>query len=407
MITKENFNYALRNLFNRKVRSSLTILSIFVGIATIFIFLSFGFGLQNYITQLSTEIGVDKLFVQAKGIGAPGTDPNFKLTDDDLSVIEKTRGITQAIGMPYGSGQVKKDKKIVYQYMIGMPVNSNKDITFALEFFTVKLLEGRNLQNGDNNKIVLGYSYRLPNKIFEKALKIGDKLEINGEELKIVGFFEELGNPSDDANIYMTIDTFDRLTNATETNYAFLVGRVNDPADMSAIKDRVERELRKSRGLDEGKEDFFVASFDEYIESFSGATNIVNGFILLIALISVFVSMINTANTMFTSILERTKEIGVLKAIGAKNSEILIIFLLESSILGMVAGIIGVLIGYLISSAGGNILKALGWGFLQPAFPSSLFIGCILFATLVGTISGMIPAYNASKQKPVDSLRYE
>jgi putative ABC transport system permease protein len=97
----------------------------------------------------------------------------------------------------------------------------------------------------------------------------------------------------------------------------------------------------------------------------------------------------------------------VLKAIGARNSEIMTIFLIESGIQGTIAGVLGVCVGALLSYIGGEILASLGWSFLKPVFPLVLFIGLILFATVVGVISGILPAYNASKKNPVDSLRYE
>ena len=131
------------------------------------------------------------------------------------------------------------------------------------------------------------------------------------------------------------------------------------------------------------------------------------GFVILIALISVLVSAINTANTMITSVLERYKEIGVLKAIGATNNEIFMIFLFESAFLGLVAGILGVLLGWFLSSVGGTILTNLGWGFLQPYYDYYLFGGCVLFAVVTGAVSGVLPAMKASRINIVNALRYE
>jgi len=127
----------------------------------------------------------------------------------------------------------------------------------------------------------------------------------------------------------------------------------------------------------------------------------------LIALISVAVSAVNTANTMITSVLERIKEIGVIKSIGARNSDVFGIFLFESSFLGLVAGIVGVLLGWGLSLGGGFALDYYGYGFLQPAFPWWLFAVCIGFAMVTGAVSGVWPAVNASKINPVDALRYE
>jgi len=190
------------------------------------------------------------------------------------------------------------------------------------------------------------------------------------------------------------------------TGYAMIIARVDINSINSTIAN-VERNLRSSRNVDKGKEDFYVASFEDLIASYMSALDIVIGFIVLIALISVLVSAINTANTMITSVLERTKEIGVLKAIGAKNSEIFNIFLFESGFLGAVAGTLGVIAGFGITYVLGQILDNLGWGFLSPHYSATLFIGCIAFATITGALSGVVPAANASKTNIVEALRYE
>jgi len=175
--------------------------------------------------------------------------------------------------------------------------------------------------------------------------------------------------------------------------------------------ENVERGLRKHRDVEKGKEDFFVQTFENMIESYTAAINIIIAFVILIALISVLVSAVNTANTMITSVLERYKEIGILKSIGARNSEVFEIFLFESAFLGFTAGILGVLLGWIATLVANMTLNSLGWGFLQPAysilFPGDLFIYCILFAVITGAISGVIPAYRASRINTVDALRYE
>src|SRR3989344_8047908 len=96
-----------------------------------------------------------------------------------------------------------------------------------------------------------------------------------------------------------------------------------------------------------------------------------------------------------------------MKTIRARNSEILKIFLFESSFLGFMAGVVGVFLGWLLAFAAGTVLLSLGWGFLQPYYPWQLFLGCILFATVTGAISGIVPAISASRTNPVEALRYE
>ena len=150
-----------------------------------------------------------------------------------------------------------------------------------------------------------------------------------------------------------------------------------------------------------------MQTFEDALATFGVVINVINGVLFLIALISLIVASVNIMNTMYTAVLERTKEIGVMKAIGATNEEILLIFVFESGFLGFLGGLIGVIIGYAISVTGGDIAAASGYALLKPIFPWYLIMGCLLFATLVGTGAGLLPARQASRQRPVDALRYE
>lgn len=400
MISKENIDYSLKNIWHRKNRSFLTILSIFIGITTIFIFVSFGWGLYDYVDSFVSGTAVDKIAIQPKGT-TPGLDDTFSFTESDLRAVKATSGVYDAVGGYMGVAEVEKGDVKKYVFYVG---HDHKTEIFN-ELVSVKILKGRDILNGENNKVVLGYNYLIPNKIFPRALSLNEKILINEQEFRIVGFYSELGNPQDDSQIYLT-DEGVRIIAPNKTNYNMIVAR----ADISIIDEvvkNIERSLRNSRNEDEGKETFYAASFTDLIASYASALNIVIGFVILIALISVLVSAVNTANTMITSVLERTKEIGIIKAIGARNREILSIFLFESAFLGFVAGIIGVILGWGLTYVGGVALDNLGWGFLSPHYSTTLFVGCILFATITGAISGVAPAINASKIKIVDALRYE
>ncbi len=402
MIGEEIIKYSLKNLWKRKGRSFLTILSIFAGIATIFIFISFGLGLYNYIGEIASGSSADKVIIQAKGMSAPGLDTTFKLTDKDLEAIEKTLGVFEAVGSYTKAAEVKQDKKTIYTYLIS--IDPKKPI--VLDLSNIKVEVGRGLKSTDIGKVVLGYNYQIPNKIFPKSYEINEKIKVGGKDLDIIGFVESVGSPQDDAQIYVINDEVKELYSNESLSYGWIVARV-DKSDINNIVDRIEKNLRKERNLEEGKEDFYVQSFQDLIDTYSGVLNIVIGFIIMIALISVVVSAINTTNTMVTSVLERTKEIGIMKAIGARDLEIFGLFLFESSFLGFVAGAIGVILGFIVTSITSLVLDSLGWGFLKPAYPMELFIGCILFAVLTGALSGAIPAYRAAKIRPADTLRYE
>jgi len=400
MVSQENIKYSLRNLSNRKARSFLTILSIFVGIATIFIFISFGWGLYDYVEELSTGGSADKFFVQGRGMGAPGLS-DLTFSEEELDAVEKVRGVLEVVG--YNFKVVEVNKNNVNRFVFVSGSDPKKDL--FLESFGIGVEKGRYIENGETDKVALGYNFMVNDKIFPKGYDVGDKIEINGMNFRIVGFLESIGNPQDDSNIYLTEEGFEKLYPDAE-GYSLFVGRASIN-NMDDVVERVEKDLRKEKGEEEGEETFFVQSFQDQIEAFGVVLNMVIGFIILVALISVVVSAINTANTMITSVLERVKEIGVIKSIGAKNSEIFNIFLFESAFLGFVAGVIGVFIGWFFSYTAGNLLQNLGWGFLAPHYSWFLFVGCVAFATIVGAVSGVAPAYSASKLKPTEALRYE
>lgn len=403
MIGPESVRYSLRNIKHRKARSFLTVLSIFIGIATIFIFISFGLGLYAYINSFIEGGSADKIMVQAKGsAGVPGLGSAFVLDDGDLRVVERSAGVYEASGAYIKIAQAEFKDELKYVFLAGY----DPKVPLIIELSDIDILEGRELVSSDVSKAVLGYNYLKKDKIFSRAVGLGDKIEVEGVELRVVGFYEAVGNPQDDSNIYVVNDAIAELYPDDVNSYGWIMARV-DQDNIDWAVENVERNLRSHRDLEEGKEDFSVESFAALLESYAGAMNIIIGFVFLIAFISVIVSAVNTANTMITSVIERTKEIGVIKAIGGRNREVFGIFLFEAGFLGLIAGVIGVLLGWGMSSFGGMVLDSLGWGFLAPVFPLYLFGGLILFAVVTGAVSGAIPAWVASKTNIVDALRYE
>ncbi len=399
MISKEVINYSLKNLLKNKSRNMLTILSIFIGITTIFIFVSFGQGLYDYIEDMTESATADNIIIQGKGMSSLGGD--FKLTEEDLEEVIKTTGIYEAAGATFKVAKIQKNGQVKYAYLTAY--DPQKKI--IEETFNTEIIKGGRLSSRDKNKVVLGYNYLLEDRVFDSAYEINDKIKIQEDEAKVTGFFNEIGNPQDDSNVYITQEYFEELY-PDDKGYNWIVGKI-DIKNKEIIIENVEDNLRDSRDLEEGEEDFYVQTFEDMIESYSSTLNIVVAFVIFIALLSILVSVINTSNTMITSVLERTKEIGIIKSIGAKNSEIFNIFLFESGVIGLISGLIGIILGFVLSYIGGKILSQLGYGFLQPAFPFWLFAGCLAFAIVTGAVSGVLPARNASKVNPVDALRHE
>jgi len=400
LISKELMEYSLRNMVHQKTRSILTILSIFIGITAIFVFISFGLGLYKYVEDFSQSGSADKISIMSKGFG--GLDENFYFTENDLDAVKNSPGVIDASGMVFKAAELVQDKTKKYAFLIAY--DPKKPI--VMEMMNIKILEGRMLKSSDKGKVVLGYNYRLKNKIMPKAYALNGKIEVQGKELQIIGFFEPVGNPQDDAQIYTTIDYAKELYDGNIKGYSWIIAKA-ELENMDSALAAVKKALINSRNLEAGKEDFFAQSFSDMIKTYTSVLSGISAFVILIALISVFVSAINTSNTMITSVLERVKEIGIMKSVGARNEEILKIFVFEAGVLGFIAGVLGVLVGYIISASLGAIIKALGYGFLAPAYTWSLFLGCIIFAVLTGALSGLAPAVQASKINPVQALRYE
>jgi putative ABC transport system permease protein len=398
------FVMGLRNISRRRLRSWLTMIGIFIGIAAVVALISLGQGLQKYINDEFAKIGRDKIIIQPKGGFGPGTS-EIKLTDEDVRTVKNVVGIADAGGVYYKPIQIEFNDQVKYFFGIGVPTDESRKLFD--EFFTYGVEQGRNIKKGDKYKVVLGH-YFIDQNIFDKNVKVGDKVKINGVEFQVVGFYEIIGNPSDDTQVYMPVDTLLELYQADEKEYGAIFAKISLGTDPLTLVDRIERALRRSRNLKEGNEDFDIQTAEQLMQSFNTLLNIVQGVLVGIALISLVVGGVGIMNTMYTAVLERTKEIGILKAVGARNSDIMLLFLIESGVLGLAGGAIGIMLGMGFSKLVEVIATAaLQTKLLQAYFPWYLIVGSLLFSFLVGTISGILPAYQASKQEPVESLRYE
>ena len=174
------------------------------------------------------------------------------------------------------------------------------------------------------------------------------------------------------------------------------------------VAEDIEEALRDERDERIGQETFSVQSFSQLLETFTDIFAVVQAVLIGIAAISLIVGGIGIMNTMYTSVLERTKEIGIMKAVGARNRDIFLIFLIESGLLGLVGGIIGILLGIGIGK-GVEYLAAsqLGTPFLQAIFGFPLILSALAFSFIIGAASGVLPAMQAARLKPADALRYE
>ncbi|MAG52603.1 MAG: hypothetical protein CMH62_01435 [Nanoarchaeota archaeon] len=395
------FRYGISNLRKQKLRSWLTMMGIFIGMASVVSLVSLGQGLESSINEQFEAIGVDKLIIQPKGIfGAPTTEVT-PLTKNDLKIIENTNGIIDGGGIIIKVAKIEYNDIIRYFTLVGFEA----DDELVGEIYNIDIEEGRELKKGEKGKVVLGHDF-LRGNIFEKQLDLRDRVLVNDDDFKVAGFYETFGNKPDDQTIYLPYDVIEDLYDVDD-EYSMLFAKVGAGLDVEVVAEKLRKNLRKSRGVEEDNEDFSIQTPKELLESFAVILNILQIFLVGIAAISLVVGGIGIMNTMYTSVLERTKEIGVMKSIGAKNSDILIIFLIESGILGLVGGGIGVFLGVGFSKLVEIIAAGAGFSVIKVGFPLPLIIGTLIFAFIVGSISGAVPAYKASKLKPVDALRYE
>jgi putative ABC transport system permease protein len=399
----EYFKLAIKNLRKRKLRTWLTMIGIFISIATIFMLISLSLGLQNAVEEQFQTLGTDKFFVQPGTgfLGPPGSIETELLTSEDVKTIESVQGVKDVLETAAGNAKVEFNDKIRYFVVWGMSTKTD----LYIETGNYKIDEGKFLESG-NTGVLLGNLHKTGN-LFGKPIAIGNKLTINDKEVKVRGILQTIGNPDDDKLIIMDIDAFRTFFNVSK-RVDWIVVQVEEGGNIKDVADRVEKKLRNARGVTEKTQDFMILTPEELLKSVKTILNIITAFLAGIAAISLVVGAVGIANTMYTSVLERTKEIGVMKAIGATNKDILQIFLIESGLLGLIGAGIGVGLGYGLSKIIEYIaVNSLGTNLLQAAAPAYLVIGCLVFGFLIGAVSGALPALRASKIKVVDALRYE
>ena len=406
MIMNDILKYVFNNVGQRKMRSFLTSLSILVGIMAIFALVSFGAGLSGYLQEVFDDMGTDKMILQARTFGPPGSG-SVSFTEDDVRFVGRQQGVDVSTGIAIAFTEVRSPSETRPAQVMALGVETEgRETQLVKDLMTVDVVEGRWFRRAEEGVAVLGNNYMRENRVFERPLSVGDRIQIRGEEIRVIGILDSIGNPEDDNMVLLGDDYFGTIF-GTIDEYDWIYIQAQPNVDMSRVEDNLESNFRRHLGEEEGEESFTILVFEDIMEASENILDMIISLVVAIALISVVVAAINITNTMYTSVLERTREIGIMKAIGAKNSIIRNIFLLEASILGFFGGLVGIGLGYGIATLGGIIAEEAGYGALQPVFPWWLIIGCLAFATAVGASAGLIPAVQASRHEAAESLRDE
>lgn len=395
--------FSFEGIKKRRLRSFLTMIGIFIGIAAVVSLISLGQGLQNTIEEQFQQLGGDKIIVMPGGQNF-GAFASEEITTQDLEVVEDTEGVDLVTETVFRTEAVKYKDEPQSIFVIGMETDETSKIFTDISGFEAE--KGRFLKNGDKYKVMVGWRH-WNEDLYEDSVRLRDKLEINGYKLEVVGLVKKIGNPQDDAQIYIPIETAREIFDA-EDEIDAVYAQVKKGYIPDEVAEEIKENLRDFRNEDEGEESFSVQTFANILDTFNNIFGIVQAVIIGIAAISLIVGGIGIMNTMYMSVMERTREIGVMKAIGAKNSHILTIFLIESGIYGFIGGGIGVLIGVGIAKlVEFGATQYMGTELLQASISFTLIGGALLFSFVVGAISGLAPSYRASKLKPVEALRYE
>jgi len=406
---KEYFNIAFRNISRKKLRSWLTLIGIIIGIATVVSLISLGQGLQNAVNNEFQKIGSDILVVQLEtemnSIGSGAS--NKPLLIEDAELIKNINGVKSISYYTMGSAKIVYQGITHYHFIWGIPTSPD-ELRLMQEFYnSYGMYAGRKLEPNDQKAITMGWYHGNKNLWNGKNVEVGSKILINDKKFYVVGIAGATGSPPDDKGLMMSREQFSKTVEDSDRVDGIIV-KVKDKNEISSISKEITKELSRKRGLKEEDADFTVQTPEEVLESFNTILNIIQIVLLGIALISLFVGIIGIMNTMFTSVMERNKEIGIMKAIGAKNKDILKIFLIESGLLGLVGGAIGIIIGLGIAwSVGFVSTQILGKSFLQASFSWELIVLSLVSSTIIGSLAGTLPAIQASKEKPADTLRDE
>lgn len=397
---------AYKNLKRRGLRSYLTLLGIFIGIAVVVALISLGSGLRAAVNAQFDVGSVEVLSVQAGGIsgyGPPGTGVVKPLTLDDSDEIEKISDVVRSVPRNIKTLKGEFNDKLAIVFSASLPKGENREIIY--ETLGLDIQYGQNIKDTDVKKIVLGNDFLDADKNgFGKAMKVGDKMLLNDVEFRVAGIMEKKGSfimdkviLIDDTELRKLVDIGDEVD--------IIAVRVTNKDAMDQVKSDIEKLLRERRDVKEGEEDFEVSTPQASLATVNQILLGVQIFIVIIALISILVGAIGIVNTMTTSVLERKKEIGVMKAIGAKNSDIFYQFFIEAGMLGLIGGIIGVIFGAAAGYVGTLGINSFIGSTMRPNINFTLIFFSLLGSFTVGAVAGIVPAMKAARQRPVEALR--
>jgi len=400
---------ALESLNANKMRSGLTILGIVIGVGAVIAMLAIGQGAQSSITGAITSIGTNLLFVSSGNRTADVRNAKPLTLADAQAIADPLSAPDVAVVAPViqGNGTITAGGQSMDASITGS----------TPEYFTLQnysLLEGdfltQDQQLGSSSVAVIGPG--VADKLFgRRDGVVGETVRIEGQPFRIVGLLASKGGGmfgSEDNSVIVPFNTAQaRLIHRSGLRQIdmILVQAVSAEAVPSAT-DEIAQILRQRHRTEIGVDDFTIFSQADILSTATTITGVLTIFLGGIAAISLLVGGIGVMNIMLVSVTERTREIGLRKALGAHKRDILVQFLTESSLLSLIGGLIGIALGWLISFIVGRIAANAGTP-LNPLVSLDAVLLATLFSAAVGLFFGIYPASRAANLEPVEALRYE
>jgi len=401
---------ALKSLLANKMRAFLTILGIIIGVAGIIMIVSVGNGAESLIVNQIKSVGSNLIGILPGG-REEGEPPAaaFGIVITTL----KSEDIKELKEIPHVTAVAGYTKSVIQVLYRNKKVESTVTGTFAEypEVEDAKVANGRFFNDMDENSVskvaVLGY--KVKQDLFGDSNPVGENIKIQNETFKVIGFMEERGASgfsNNDTLVFIPLKTMQKII--LGTNHISM-GRVkvDDAANMDEAVYNVTRILRTRHNIDNPKDDdFTVASQEQGLAILTSVTGSIKIMLTAIAAIALIVGGIGIMNVMFIAVTERTREIGLRKALGAKRKDILKQFLVEAVSITALGGIIGILLGAGFSALIAIVIQYLGYKWDLIVTPDSIIIAAGVIVG-IGIVFGYSPAKKASLLSPIDALRYE
>ncbi len=395
---KDIFLLAYRDIKERKARTGLTLLGIAVGIAAVIALMSVGYGFQQSVTGELVEMA--DLIMVLPGKASLGSEyvELGSFNERDLKDIERIDGVKETATGASSMEEVEYRGEKTVVSIVGI---EPRDVGVVFGDM-VKTEEGRFLRDNDHKACLIGHS--IAKDYFDEEIGVNDRLKIGGSKFRVVGILEKQGGFKSELDSEIRVTRRDAKSILGNDGISWIFVRVRNIGEAEEIADEIEERIDENHKLD----DFTSAmTMGSVIDQLKTIFTLLQAVLIAIASISLIVASIGIMNTMLMSVMERTHEVGIMKAIGAKNRNVLSLFLLESGIVSVVGGVLGCVLGVL----GANVISigigaAFGEGIPAIVRPEVL-LGGIVVAVLVGVLSGLYPARKASRMSPVEAVRYE